>query len=180
MRIRRRLDIGFIPVPPVDPVMSASWNAEQPVRSHRQMPYPVSSCIVIALAMDGATPVRATSAKPVEENVVEAALSLRIDDLKPRLTRSGGATMSAVWSSSSMSNLLNSACCAATSTRHAHANWWRKCARRGRRPDRMTSRTGGRLLCVRLTERALYIRDCVSHICFRPKQFASKFVLFCA
>jgi hypothetical protein len=28
-------------------------------------------------------------AKPVDENVVEAVLSLRIDDLEPRLTRSG-------------------------------------------------------------------------------------------
>ena len=28
-------------------------------------------------------------AKPVDENVVEAVLSLQIDDLEPRLTRSG-------------------------------------------------------------------------------------------
>ena len=60
-------------------------------------------------------------AKPIDETVVEAVLSLRIDDLEPRLTRSG--MTSAVWPNSSMPNPLKSAvCCVVILTRHARAN----------------------------------------------------------
>jgi hypothetical protein len=76
--------------------------------------------------------------------------------------------MSVVWSNSSMPNPSKSAVCsAATSTRHAHANCWTRCARQGCQPEQMASCAVDRLLRVRLTERALCLSYCASKARFR-------------
>jgi hypothetical protein len=74
------------------------------------------------------------------------------------------AMMSAVWSNSSMQNRPKSAaCCVVILTRHAHANCWTRCARRGCQLDRMASCASDHLLRVRLTECALCLNYCASN-----------------
>jgi DNA invertase Pin-like site-specific DNA recombinase len=60
-------------------------------------------------------------AKPIDETVVESVLSLRIDDLEPRLTRSGYDVRSLAEQFNAKPR-RSAACCAVILTRHAHAN----------------------------------------------------------
>ena len=61
-------------------------------------------------------------AKPVDESVVEAVLSLRIDDLTPRLT--SGCDVRSLAEPFDASPRRATACRAATWIRHAPANPW--------------------------------------------------------